>query len=1054
MQIRKILLLVEILFGCIFISCNNDLDNNKNQEKSKSTGIISGKVLYSNLNESQNAGIIITLDKTDGLRTATVIKAVVSRNIMTKARSIVANTVTNADGSYTFENIESGTYTIYAASPYSTEKAVYTNVVVREAEMTIADVLTLTATGRITGKITLDEGDSGNTGFLVFIAGTSYMAITDDAGNYTISDVPAGNGYQLVVMKNNVIHFLETDVVVNANSLTTIVTNNFTSKELKAADGKDGADGTSIVWLGSFEDESEIENPQYLNAYFNMKNGCSYIYDGTKWTLLSAKGDKGDSGADGKDGENGSNGTDGKDALAIGTVLSTEELTNQNVIITVNITQADISKIGYVYFSDNQNWNTANSILTNSAFISIQPDSNGKYQVVADKNGYYAFAVKNSDGYSAFTEEYITNIDKTAPGPVSNLIAKYNKNTKVLSVTWTNPTDSDFDYAVLGYTKGGVTVTSNVRITNGTYTLSDVESDGEEFVFTVYARDKTGNTSNSQTVNVTPVEGPKVQSITLSRYHWAYNDPDQTVTATAIISNADLIEDGTVVKFQTKDPNGNITNTVATVDKKQGKATAILTAPINTSGSDSVTYTVLCKIGDEAANADYTARFNISSCASLNPVYGIQQSLNGLSDDSGIMQIPLSSVTNSTTEIVQIQGLNFDLTQPSIQLYDSTGTAYFDEPIPVDISSVVWTETIGTNEQIINTVIKVPAKDDVYTVRILFDGIVQMENWGRLQVYDVPKFTSFTIPIVSITKEDNMVTAKISGKNFDAPDVDLTKITAICTTKPSIVANSSFIKNSDSSINAKFNIPGIIGEYDITIVYGTQSITSTLKVQDFNTYSVGDVLLSDGTIVTYDADNLNFTNEQKQKAIGIIYGFNEYDAPIGYLGIYNSSNNSNFFNWSILEKSQIMFNEIICNPSVIDIEAANSAIFTGDKNGQDNWEYICSIDPVGSANMAENYPVFNYLNNYSTTFSIPKKYAENWYIPSIAELCCICKNRTILNSVLIALEGVTISESMYWSSSQCSEDNIYVWYIGMSTASILYNYKYGAGLVCCVRPFE
>ena len=937
------------LFSCF----QNVNEPDKNNETNMS-GKLSGKVIYSNIEDSNYGGIIVTLDKTDGLRTMAVMQSAASRSIVTSARSIVANTVTKDDGSYLFENLEPGTYTIYAASSYSKERAVYTNVVVRSEEETFADIMTLTATGSISGKITVDEGNSGNTGFLVFIAGTSYMAITDDAGNYTISDVPAGSGYQLVVMKNNVMHFLENNVVVNANSSTSIATNNFTSKELKASDGKDGADGTSIVWLGSFEDESEIENPQYLNAYFNMKDGCSYIYDGTKWTLLSAKGDKGDSGADGKngengkdgengidgvsivwkgelaeppaspelnwayyntetgcsyiwngtkwdlfskagvDGENGSNGTNGKDALAIGTVLSTDELTNQNVIITVNITQADISKIGYVYSSDNQNWNTANSILTNSAFISIQPDSNGKYQVVADKNGYYAFAVKNSGGYSAFTEEYITNIDKTAPGPVSNLIAKYNKNTKVLSVTWTNPTDSDFDYAVLGYTKGGVTVTSNVRITNGTYTLSDVESDGEEFVFTVYAKDKTGNTSNSQTVNVTPVEGPKVQSITLSRYHWAYNDPDQTVTATAIISNADLIEDGTVVKFQTKDPNGNITNTVATVDKKQGKATAILTAPINTSGSDSVTYTVLCKIGDEAANADYTARFNISSCASLNPVYGIQQSLNGLSDDSGIMQIPLSSVTNSTTEIVQIQGLNFDLTQPSIQLYDSTGTAYFDEPIPVDISSVVWTETIGTNEQIINTVIKVPAKDDVYTVRILFDGIVQMENWGRLQVYDVPKFTSFTIPIVSITKEDNMVTAKISGKNFDAPDVDLTKITAICTTKPSIVANSSFIKNSDSSINAKFNIPGIIGEYDITIVYGTQSITSTLKVQDFNTYSVGDVLLSDGTIVTYDADNLNFTNEQKQKAIGIIYGFNEYDAPIGYLGIYNSSNNSNF----------------------------------------------------------------------------------------------------------------------------------------------------------------
>ena len=38
------------------------------------------------------------------------------------------------------------------------------------------------------------------------------------------------------------------------------------------ADGNDGVDekdGISLVWLGSFDSADEIENPKYLNAYFN-----------------------------------------------------------------------------------------------------------------------------------------------------------------------------------------------------------------------------------------------------------------------------------------------------------------------------------------------------------------------------------------------------------------------------------------------------------------------------------------------------------------------------------------------------------------------------------------------------------------------------------------------------------------------------------------------------------------------------------------------------------------------------------------------------------------
>jgi hypothetical protein len=52
--------------------------------------------------------------------------------------------------------------------------------------------LNLTPVGSLSGRVKVDGGETGNLGFFVCIAGTSYMAMTDDGGNFTISDVPSG----------------------------------------------------------------------------------------------------------------------------------------------------------------------------------------------------------------------------------------------------------------------------------------------------------------------------------------------------------------------------------------------------------------------------------------------------------------------------------------------------------------------------------------------------------------------------------------------------------------------------------------------------------------------------------------------------------------------------------------------------------------------------------------------------------------------------------------------------------------------------------------------
>ena len=345
MKMKKFFVWVSVfaLAVSIFVSCSASVDGT--DENSAATGKISGTVQYANVEGNSHGGIMLTLDKTDGLRTVAVSRSLTERSVVSSARTIVASNVSSADGSYTFEGLQAGTYTVYAASSYSSERAVCTNVVVRATETTVADVLKLTATGSITGTVTIDGNASGNTGFLVFVAGTSYMAMTDNAGNYVISGVPAGKGYQVVATKNGVIHNLSSSVTVTANGSATMANNNFTSTELDTngkdgadgkdgingtdgkdgidgTDGKDGIDGISMVWLGEFDSADEIENPKYLNAYFNKTDGCSYIYTGTKWTLLAR------SGANGTQGEKGDSGTDGKSINWRGSYTSPDYISN------------------------------------------------------------------------------------------------------------------------------------------------------------------------------------------------------------------------------------------------------------------------------------------------------------------------------------------------------------------------------------------------------------------------------------------------------------------------------------------------------------------------------------------------------------------------------------------------------------------------------------------------------------------------------------------------------------------------------------------------------
>ncbi|MBP5553096.1 MAG: carboxypeptidase regulatory-like domain-containing protein, partial [Spirochaetales bacterium] len=257
----------------------------------KQLGSIVGHAFYSNGDD--HSGIVLTLDKTDGLRAITKSDG---------SRAIVSMSQSREDGSFAFYNLEPGTYTIYASSNDSLEKAVSTNVVVRGTDAVTAEDLHLTATGSISGHVVLDESRTGNVGFLVFLAGTSYVAVTDDSGYYCISNVPAGEGYQLIVSKGGYTSSTVLSCSVAARNTTSIEAINILSAEISS-------DSNSLVWKGSLA--AAPANPKLYWAYFNTEDGSSYIFDGESWSLLASRGAQGIQGEQGPQGPQGETGATG-----------------------------------------------------------------------------------------------------------------------------------------------------------------------------------------------------------------------------------------------------------------------------------------------------------------------------------------------------------------------------------------------------------------------------------------------------------------------------------------------------------------------------------------------------------------------------------------------------------------------------------------------------------------------------------------------------------------------------------------------------------------------
>jgi hypothetical protein len=121
------------------------------------------------------------------------------------------------------------------------------------------------------------------------------------------------------------------------------------------------------------------------------------------------------------------------------------------------------------------------------------------------QEGGQTISVSFSGKTATFNVTVIDPNDTTPPGVASDLAAS--PGDRQVSLSWTNPTDSDFHHVEITYTNGSLqTLTVNKTADpNNSKVITDL-TNGEEYTFAVKTVDAAGNKSSEVSVSATPVD--------------------------------------------------------------------------------------------------------------------------------------------------------------------------------------------------------------------------------------------------------------------------------------------------------------------------------------------------------------------------------------------------------------------------------------------------------------------------------------------------------------------------------------------------------------------
>ena len=631
------------------------------------------------------------------------------------------------------------------------------------------------------------------------------------------------------------------------------------------------------------------------------------------------------------------------------------------------------------------------------------------------ENDIYSVAVVDNEGRREVETIKIENIDKVPPAPVTGLLASYSKNNKKITVNWKNPPDSDFAELTLSWKKEGGEAT-NVPLAKDTtgYNISGIEADEKPYTITIIAKDGVGNASSPAAITVTATATAEITNVELNRTHLDTKMTDRNITVTITGSNFDTL---TSLLVQVKEDGGMAQSAVPATIASANTATVTIQAPIPHLKDKEQNYTVIVIVKGERVFEQREA-FKVTPPANVQTIELLKT------------QLPVGTTDPVT---VTVRGTNFDIRgETKIKLLDSKGDDVSGSTVTVPADKGTATE--------FSAEIPVPGESGIYTVGVYFDDkkedVYKKGDEPTLHIYGNPEITSVSIPKAGTSYGGNELPVTITGKNFTAPGISAASFSG------SGAGIKDFKVVNDTTATAKVVCPYEEGATTVTVTCtstsGSVSNPGTISVKAYPKYEVGDIVLSDKTVVKA-ADYTAI--DASKPPVGVICG-NLYGAPrMIALGISEKE-----LPWAKYGTTgyTTKLTGIICIPNG---RISSEATFTGDTDGSDNWAYIKQQDPKGTkddAAVEKNYPAFYWVQKYNTTYAAQLGGSTfDWYMPSLAELCEVSKNFHAIDKSFGKIHGLPNGKDYvkrefkgwYWSSSQDSYSSYNAWFVACDGGS-------------------
>ena len=199
--------------------------------------------------------------------------------------------------------------------------------------------------------------------------------------------------------------------------------------------------------------------------------------------------------------------------------------------------------------------------------------------------------------------------------------------------------------------------------------------------------------------------------------------------------------------------------------------------------------------------------------------------------------------------------------------------------------------------------------------------------------------------------------------------------------------------------------------------------------------AVLDIVFSDGSATPY-TKNLSLTDEQKKHAIAVIFYVgtdlnNAGDSASRTLGVGLVHNKTRNITWCKVEYGiptpkgyDTNIETIQCEP----VEVSDKTFtFKGDLNGKDNLSQMATfLGNDDDTSVPENYPALYFAKKYSEkTLSgetasrvAGTDYENGWFLPTVAEMYYILKNKTSVDNASSLCGGGKFSDGCYWTATQ------------------------------------